>query len=232
MLWAATWQNQQSDCASSEDSDQPGHPPSLTRVFAIRIKKAWVLSYPLSAQRRLWSDLSLRWAHSHFVGLVTLRLLWNPEQNQKHCERKVICILQSNNLWIPRCPRNITASNNIGSKDHWREPDSELGAYTKLYCRLRIFVTNPGRFAHFPVRPWVVSPTFPFAPSRFAPGSFRPLSRSHLSRFAHFPVRPWVVSPPYKNLFTVLFRPQKCYKALIFLLIDSWWVIVVSAFHQ
>ena len=27
--WATTWQNQQSDCAPSEDSDQPGHPPSL-----------------------------------------------------------------------------------------------------------------------------------------------------------------------------------------------------------
>ena len=45
-------------------------------VFAVRMKKAWVLSYPLSAQRRLWSDwadaqadLSLRWAHTHFVGL-------------------------------------------------------------------------------------------------------------------------------------------------------------------
>ena len=31
--------------APSEDSDQPGHPPSLTRVFAVRMKKAWVLSY-------------------------------------------------------------------------------------------------------------------------------------------------------------------------------------------
>ena len=40
-------------CASSEDSDQPGHPPSLIRVFAVRMKEAWVLSYPLSAQRRL-----------------------------------------------------------------------------------------------------------------------------------------------------------------------------------
>ena len=50
-------------------------------VFAVRMKKAWVLSYPLSAQRRLWSDwadaqadLSLRWAHSHFVGFVMSRL--------------------------------------------------------------------------------------------------------------------------------------------------------------
>ena len=33
--------------APSEDSDQPGHPPSLIRVFAVRMKKHWVLSYPL-----------------------------------------------------------------------------------------------------------------------------------------------------------------------------------------
>ena len=79
-VWAASWQNQQSDCVPSEDSDQPGHPPSLTRVFAVRTKEAWVLSYPLSTQRRLWSDLadaqadlSLRWAHIHIVGFVMRR---------------------------------------------------------------------------------------------------------------------------------------------------------------
>ena len=60
-------------CAPREDSDQPGHPPSLIRVFAVRMKKDWVLHYPLSAQRKLWSDwadaqadLSLRWAHMLF----------------------------------------------------------------------------------------------------------------------------------------------------------------------
>ena len=81
IIWAATWQNQQNECAPSQHSDQPGHPPSLIRVFAVRMKKAWVLSYPLSGQQRLWSDwadaqadLSLRWAHSHFVGFVMLRL--------------------------------------------------------------------------------------------------------------------------------------------------------------
>ena len=69
-------------CAPSEDSDQPGHPPTLIRIFAALMKKACVLSYPLSAQRRLWSDwadaqadLSLRWAHSDFVGFVTRRLI-------------------------------------------------------------------------------------------------------------------------------------------------------------
>ena len=29
--------------APSKDSDQPGHPPSLIRVFAVCMKKAWVL---------------------------------------------------------------------------------------------------------------------------------------------------------------------------------------------
>ena len=49
LLWAASWQNQQNERAHSKDSDQPGHLPSLIRVFAVRMKKAWVLSYPLSA---------------------------------------------------------------------------------------------------------------------------------------------------------------------------------------
>ena len=40
-------------CAPSEDSDQPGHLPSLIKVFTVRMKKAWVLSYPLSTQLRL-----------------------------------------------------------------------------------------------------------------------------------------------------------------------------------
>ena len=31
-----TRQNHQNECAPSEDSDQPGHRPSLIRVFAVR----------------------------------------------------------------------------------------------------------------------------------------------------------------------------------------------------
>ena len=68
--------------APSEHSDQPGHSPSLIRVFAVRMKKAWVLSYPLSAQRRLWSDwadaqadLRLHWTLTHFVGFVMSQLM-------------------------------------------------------------------------------------------------------------------------------------------------------------
>ena len=76
-IWAATWQNQQNESAPREDSDMPGHPSSLIRVFAVRMKKAWVLSYPeLSIERtaktliRLggypgWSESSLN-AHSFY----------------------------------------------------------------------------------------------------------------------------------------------------------------------
>ena len=42
LIWAATWQNQQNECVPSEDSDQPGHPPSLIRVFACA---QWVAKY-------------------------------------------------------------------------------------------------------------------------------------------------------------------------------------------
>ena len=65
--WATTVRNQKMTCVPSEDSDQPGHPPSLIRVFAVRMIEPWGLSYPLSAQRRQiglcgctgWSESSL-----------------------------------------------------------------------------------------------------------------------------------------------------------------------------
>ena len=61
------------------------NPPSLIRVFAVHMKKALVLSYPISAERWLWSalvdaqaDLTLCWALSHFVGFVMLQLICPP----------------------------------------------------------------------------------------------------------------------------------------------------------
>ena len=54
-------------CAPSEDSDQPGHSPRLIRVFTVCMNKAWLHSYPMSAQWKLirlggcpgWSKSSL-----------------------------------------------------------------------------------------------------------------------------------------------------------------------------
>ena len=83
--------------APSEDSDQPGHPSSLIRIFAVRRKNHWVLSYPLSAQRRVWSDWadaqtdpSLRWAHSHIVGFLMRRLIYACGS---FCAPPLLCLL-------------------------------------------------------------------------------------------------------------------------------------------
>ena len=44
-------------CAPGEDSDQPGHSPSLIRVFALSMKKVWVFSYPLRDSKKSdWAD--------------------------------------------------------------------------------------------------------------------------------------------------------------------------------
>ena len=57
------------------------YPPILTRVFAVRMKKPWVLSYLLSAQRRLiklvgcpgWSVFAV--CTGHFVTFVLWQLI-------------------------------------------------------------------------------------------------------------------------------------------------------------
>ena len=110
-IWATSWQNQQNDCTPSEDSDQPGHPPSLIRVFTVRMKKAWVFSYPLSTQWRLWSDwadaqadLSLRWAHGHFAGFVMRRLIFDCLSMQISSQLFVQCAFAQNLSLSPLRP--------------------------------------------------------------------------------------------------------------------------------
>ena len=68
--------------APSEDSDQPGHLPSLIRVFTVRMKKHWVLSYPLrhckdSAQTERMPRLVCIFAEctDRFVGFIMRQLM-------------------------------------------------------------------------------------------------------------------------------------------------------------
>ena len=79
--WTGASKTNKTTCAPGKDSNQPGHPPSLIRVFPIRMKNALVLGYLLSAQRKFWSDWadaqadrSLRWAHMSFCWFVMRRL--------------------------------------------------------------------------------------------------------------------------------------------------------------
>ena len=116
-------------CALKEDSDQPRHPPSLIRVFAVRMKKAWVLSYPLRTQRRLirlggcpdWSEffagctlilLVLSWGGS-LVFLVSGICIpiwtlffhceyWTQMHESRH-EKTCLCHVRTTKAQISRC---------------------------------------------------------------------------------------------------------------------------------
>ena len=76
VLWAASWQN---DCAPSEDSGQPGHPPNLIRVFAVRMKKLGSIATVWAHSEDSGHPPSLIWVFAgrtcHFVGFVLLRLI-------------------------------------------------------------------------------------------------------------------------------------------------------------
>ena len=64
-------------CAPSEDSDQPGYPPSLIRVFTVRMRKPW-LKRTAKTLSRLGEcpDLSESSLDAHnLVGFVVLRLI-------------------------------------------------------------------------------------------------------------------------------------------------------------
>ena len=59
-------------CASSEDSDQPVHPPSLIGTFAVRMKIHWVLI--------LWSD----WA-SRLIRVFSVRFMGSEGPKRSYC---------------------------------------------------------------------------------------------------------------------------------------------------
>ena len=56
-------------CATSEDSDQPGHPPSLIRVFTVSTIGIWGPNVSSFGQRILWSD----WTVARLIPVFTGR---------------------------------------------------------------------------------------------------------------------------------------------------------------
>ena len=77
-------------CMPSEDSDQPGHPPSLIKVFAVLSMGGQGPNASSCGQWRLWSG----WSESslgtfHFVGFVMFRLIWESSSPLLHV-RKIL----------------------------------------------------------------------------------------------------------------------------------------------
>ena len=59
LKWAWDGKTKKITCSPSKDSGQPGHLPSLIRVFHVRFKKPRILSYPLNAQFTLVAQVIL-----------------------------------------------------------------------------------------------------------------------------------------------------------------------------
>ena len=86
-FWATSWQTHKMTFVPSEDSDQPGHPPSLIRVFTVRSMGSLGPNFASGGQSWLWSDwadaqadLSLRWAHksaNNVLCLLTFAWRWS-----------------------------------------------------------------------------------------------------------------------------------------------------------
>ena len=88
-IWATAWQNIQKDLHPMEDSDQPGHPPGLTRVFAVRSMGSQGPKAPSCGQQRLLitladaqADMSLRWMHRSFCWFCRAPAHFSPESSK------------------------------------------------------------------------------------------------------------------------------------------------------
>ena len=110
-------------------------------VFAVCMKKAWVLSYPLRAQQRLCSDWADAQAESslgahHFVGFVMRRLRWNvptpiakylferPLKVEKQNSYKTVtcglCLfLSSGKIWWFNCRNGHNHRMTLGGREYY-----------------------------------------------------------------------------------------------------------------
>ena len=74
-----------------------------SEIFAVRMKKLWVLSYPVSEQQRLWSDWAV-WLFAGRTGLIVLQLIYcyenwkveNGRNNQNLSESRYVVELSYN----------------------------------------------------------------------------------------------------------------------------------------
>ena len=118
-------------CAPSEDADQPGHPPSLIRVFTVRLMGSLGPRLSSSGQRRLlirlggcpgWSVFAGR--TGHFVGFVMRRLnLWVSASIIKIGPRQenlvLIAYASSEGSGEPAHPRSLARTSSARSYKQW-----------------------------------------------------------------------------------------------------------------
>ena len=135
--------------APSEESDQTGHPPSLIRVFVVRMKKVWFLSDPLGAQRRLrsvWAeaqaDLSLRWAHMPLSWFCHVLASFNSIEYKLHTANILIrpvvaeCACYSVSCVAGRLPKVLTTRWEKHTFTHTRTTKTTISLRISLHVSI------------------------------------------------------------------------------------------------
>ena len=130
-IWATLWRNQQNDCASSEDSDQPGHLPSLISLCCrcpgwseSLLCTQWVaqdLSFlHVDSENSDQTGRMLIWVFAghtcHFVDFVMRRLiLVGPPQ----ANLVLIAYASSEDSGEPAHPRSLARTSAARSYKQW-----------------------------------------------------------------------------------------------------------------
>ena len=78
-------------CTPSEDLNQSGHPPSLIRIFAVRMTTPWVLSYPLTGRTCHFVGFVMKWFIFLLISYVFLRRVVHREQSSSNRDRTNFC---------------------------------------------------------------------------------------------------------------------------------------------
>ena len=111
------------------------------------MKKAWVLSYLLSAQGRVHSeeseaDPSLHWAHSHFVGFVMrlLNCIWNCYSATMNFSKSSSCQLIHYSFQV-----SFYYPSRLFHTLQGQPNDLVISMYSSLLTQVRIFKSTAGR---------------------------------------------------------------------------------------
>ena len=116
-IWAASWQNQRNDCVPSKDSDQPGHLPSLIRVFTVRMKLGSLATHRAHSEDTDQMP-SLMWVFTVRT-LILLVLSWGSSYEQKQPKSyKTSCASNKDSnqpAWL-HCLNSVFAVQSMGSQ--------------------------------------------------------------------------------------------------------------------
>ena len=150
--WAAPWQTKKMACAPSEDSDQPGHPPSLIRVFAVRMENTWILNLSIGCSAKTlirlgggpgWSESSLGarsfcWFCHEAAHLIPSLMLCSFPAWCLGQDVEFDCIGSSSLKWSEvKCTSLFREDNSFGKANLTRGPLKTTWTYKYTqYCRL------------------------------------------------------------------------------------------------